>query len=203
MRLGIFGGTFDPVHFGHLLLAECCREQAELDEVWFVPAAIAPHKSDRPPTPASARVEMLELAIGGNEHFSLCLLEVERKGVTFTIDTLQEIKDSQPDAELFFLMGADSLADLPTWRDPQGICQLATPLVVRRPGSVEPDFTCLEDLVPAARLAEFKKSTVEMPMMGVSSTEIRHLSAQGKSIRYRTPPAVATYIQHADLYRDS
>lgn len=203
MRLGIFGGTFDPVHYGHLLLAECCREQATLDEVWFVPAAIAPHKSDRPPTPAASRVEMLELAIGGNEYFSLCLLEVERKGVTFTIDTLNEIRQAQPDAEMFFLMGADSLADLPTWRDPQGICQLATPLVVRRPGSDEPDFRCLEDLVPAARLAEFKKSTVEMPMMGISSTEIRHLVSQGKSIRYRTTPSVATYMKHSGLYADA
>ncbi len=202
MRLGIFGGTFDPVHNGHLLLAECCREQAQLDEVWFVPAAIAPHKSDRPPTPAAARVEMLELAIGGNEQFRVCLMEVQREGVTFTIDTLRKIKAEQLTSELFFLMGADSLADLPTWRDPGGICQLATPLVVRRPGSAEPDFECLKEIVSPQRLAMLRKSTVEMPMIGISSTEIRQLALARKSIRYRTTPAVATYISTAGLYRD-
>jgi len=196
MRLGIFGGTFDPVHNGHLLLAECCREQARLDEVWFVPAAIAPHKSDRPPTPAAARVEMLELAIGGNEQFRLCLMEVQREGVTFTVDTLREIRAQQPEGELFFLMGADSLVDLPTWRDPQGICQLATPLVVRRPGSVEPDFDCLKEIVSPQQIAAFRESTVEMPMIGLSSTEIRSLVARGQSIRYRTPPRRRHLHQH-------
>ena len=203
MRLGIFGGTFDPVHYGHLLLAECCREQAQLDEVWFVPAAIAPHKSDRPPTPPAARVEMLELAIGGNEQFSLCLIEVEHKGVNFTVDTLKEIKAAQPESELFFLMGADSLVDLPTWRDPEGICELATPLVVARPGSAAPDFDCLKEIVSPERLAVMRDSVVEMPLMGISSTEIRTRAARGQSIRYRTPAAVATYIENAELYRDS
>lgn len=203
MRLGIFGGTFDPVHLGHLLLAECCREQARLDEVWFVPAAIAPHKSDRPPTPAAARVEMLELAIGGNEYFCLCLMEVEREGVTFTIDTLKEIKAAQPESELFFLMGADSLVDLPTWREPEGICELATPLVVGRPGAAAPDFDCLKGIVSPERLDVLRNSLVEMPMMGISSTEIRLRASRGQSIRYRTTPAVATYIEQAELYRDS
>ena len=203
MRLGIFGGTFDPVHYGHLLLAECCREQARLDQVWFVPAAIAPHKSDRPPTPAAARVEMLELAIGGNEYFSLCLMEVEREGVTFTIDTLKEIKAAQPESELFFLMGADSLVDLPTWREPEGICELATPLVVGRPGAAAPDFDCLKEIVSPERLDVLRNSVVEMPMMGISSTEIRLRASRGQSIRYRTTPAVATYIEQAELYRDS
>src|SRR5262245_678910 len=132
MRLGIFGGTFDPVHYGHLLLAESCREAQRLDAVWFLPAAVPPHKRDRELTPAEQRSEMLELAIAGHESFGGCRYEIERGGVNYTVDTLAHLREEEPSRELFFLLGADSLRDLGTWREPQRICALATPIVVRR-----------------------------------------------------------------------
>lgn len=120
MRLGIFGGTFDPIHYGHLLLAEFCREACRLDRVWFVPAATPPHKSPREITPAGQRLEMLELAVGGNEFFAVSRMEVDRGGVSYTVDTLAELKAADPQRELFFLLGGDSLKDLPQWREPRG-----------------------------------------------------------------------------------
>ncbi len=132
MRLGIFGGTFDPVHYGHLLLAESCREQLGLDQVWFLPAAVPPHKQERTLAPASARAEMLELAIGGHPAFAVCRHEIDRGGVNYTADTLSLIKAEDPTRELFFLMGADSLRDLPGWKNPARICELALPVMVCR-----------------------------------------------------------------------
>src|SRR5262245_62009417 len=120
-RLGIFGGSFDPVHNGHLLLAECCREQCRLDEVWFLPAAAPPHKLGHVLAPAKARIEMLELAISGHEAFRVSPLEIERGGVSYTVETLRAIALQEPQAALFLLMGADSLRDLPTWREPEEI----------------------------------------------------------------------------------
>src|SRR4051812_25893430 len=105
MRIGIFGGTFDPVHYGHLLLAEFCREQGGLDRVWFVPAAVPPHKQSVEISPANQRVEMLRLAISGNERFEVCEYETERGGVNYSVDTLRHFRDEDQTRELFFLMG--------------------------------------------------------------------------------------------------
>lgn len=134
MRLGIYGGTFDPIHYGHLLLAECCREQCQLDQVWFMPAEVPPHKQAQPLTAGRQRVEMLQLAIGGHEAFAVSRLELERGGVSFTVDTLAQLHQEDPTRELFLLLGADSLLDLPNWREPERICSLATLVVVGRPG---------------------------------------------------------------------
>src|SRR5262245_26343708 len=133
MRLGLFGGSFDPVHYGHLLLAETCRESAQLDQVWFVPAAVSPHKQGHSVTVAAHRIQMLRLAIAGHSPFDVCDYEIARGGVSYTVDTLEEVRKKLPDAELFLLMGADSLADFPTWRQPERICELALPLIVHRP----------------------------------------------------------------------
>ncbi len=120
MRLGIFGGSFDPVHYGHLLLAEYCRTQCALDQVWFVPAATAPHKQQAQAASAPHRVKMLELAIGGHETLAVSSLEVDRGGLSFTAETLESLHDEVPDRSLFLLLGADSLFDLPNWRTPAG-----------------------------------------------------------------------------------
>jgi nicotinate-nucleotide adenylyltransferase len=200
MRLGLFGGSFDPVHYGHLLLAECCREQCRLDEVWFVPAATPPHKQTRALSPAAQRIEMLELATGGQPAFRVSRIEVERGGVSYTVDTLAALAAEDPKRELFFLLGADSLEDLPNWREPARICQLATPVVVRRPGASAVDFDVLAGLAPPDRLAEFRRYQVEMPLVDLSSSEIRRRVAAAESIRYRTPRAVETYIQSHGLY---
>ncbi len=201
MRLGLFGGSFDPIHNGHLLLAECCREQCRLDAVWFVPAAIPPHKRHYALSEADDRIEMLKLAIGGQETFSVYTGEIERGGVSYTVETLQQLHDEQSDRELFFLMGADSLADLPNWREPARICTLAMPVVVRRAGSPVPDDAALTRLMSPDRVALARQHWVEMPTIDLSASDLRRKVAAGQSIRYRTPRAVEKYIETHGLYR--
>lgn len=201
MRLGIFGGTFDPVHYGHLLLAEACREQCRLDELWFVPAAVPPHKQERTLSPAKDRVEMLRLAIAGHSSFSVSILEIDLGGVSYTVKTLEAVHSARPEAMLFFPMGADSLRDLPTWREPRRICELAIPIIVRRAGSPEPDLSALATLALPERCAEIKGYQIEMPVIELSSTDIRGRVSKGQSIRFRTPRAVEKYIETQGLYR--
>lgn len=197
MRIGIFGGSFDPIHNGHLLLAESCREQALLDQVWFVPAAVSPHKQGEKPTNATDRIEMVRLAIGGHESFVLSEVETSRGGVSYTVDTLEEIKAERPSDELFFLMGADSLVDLPKWRSPEKICELARILVVARPDSPSPDMSAL---APFLKDSADTGIVVTMPMVDYSSTEIRRRCQAGESIRYRVPRSVEKYIEAKRLY---
>ena len=203
MRLGIFGGSFNPVHYGHLLLAETCREQARLDEVWFVPNALSPLKQDQPPAADKHRVEMLQLAIGGHEPFRLCTMEIDRGGISYTVDTLMQISSEQPAAALYFLMGADSLVDLRKWREPQRICDLALPLVVRRHGSPEPQWEALAALLNPSRLAQVRQMTIDMPLIDLSASDLRRRAAAGQSMRYRTPRGVEKYIQTHRVYGET
>ncbi len=201
MRLGIYGGSFDPVHFGHLRLAECCREQCPLDRVWFLPAAIPPHKPDGLDTSGRDRAEMLEVALAEHEGLEVCSLELERGGVSYTVDTLAEIAAAQPEAELFLLLGADMLVDLPTWYQPEEICRLTTPLVVGRPNAPEPDFERLSGILSPERIDEIRRHRIEMPPVDASSSEIRRRVARGENIDDLTPAAVAVYIAEHKLYR--
>jgi len=201
MRLGILGGTFDPVHYGHLLLAECCREQCQLDQVWFLPAAIPPHKQGWQLSPAEQRIEMLELAIAGHASFSVCRYEADRGGVNYTADTLAHLRAEDASRELFFLMGADSLADLPHWKDPGRICELATPVTAGRGDPGELQLGVLAELLDEERVAAIRQHRVEMPLVGYSSSDIRARVATGLSIRYRTPRAVEKYIESHGIYR--
>src|SRR5690349_14323222 len=140
MRIGVFGGTFDPVHYGHLIIAEQAREQAELDQVWFVPAARPPHKSDRQVTPFDRRAEMLSLALAGHEDkFRVLPIEKDRPGPSFTADTLDALHAEHPQHDFFLLLGADALKDVPIWHDPLRIIDRATLLVAGRPG--QPTWT--------------------------------------------------------------
>lgn len=201
MRIGLFGGSFDPVHRGHLLLADCCWRQARLDRVEFVPTAQQPLKPRGPIAGEADRAAMLRLAIADRHEFALSLIEIERGGVSYTVDTLRQLRDEQPAAELFFLMGADSLADFPTWREPAAICELATPLVVRRGGAPPPDFDALAALVSAERLAAIRAHEVEMPATPISSSNIRRLIAEHGDWQSLVPPGVAEFIERQGLYR--
>jgi nicotinate-nucleotide adenylyltransferase len=201
MRIGIFGGTFDPVHNGHLLLAESCREECQLDRVWFLPASVPPHKQSVDISPSSQRVDMLQLAISGNVLFEICDYETTRGGVNYTVDTLAYLREQQPKSDLFLLMGGDSLADLPNWRDPQRICELAMPVVVRRPGMGELDLSAIQAIASTTRLAEIRRHVVDMPRIDLSAREIRARVAAGKSIQYRVPRAVEKYIETHGMYR--
>jgi nicotinate-nucleotide adenylyltransferase len=201
MRLGLYGGSFDPVHYGHLLLAECCREELRLDEVWFLPAAISPFKKEQSQTPARHRVEMLKLALAGHGAMDVSTLEIDRGGVSYTVDTLTEVRSLQPESELFFLMGADSLRDLPTWREPARICELAIPVVAARANHTAIDYEVLRSVVSPERLEVIRRHQVTVPLVDLSSTDLRRRVAEGKSIRFRTPRAVEKYIETHGLYR--
>src|SRR5437762_9790052 len=201
MRLGLSGGSYDPVHYGHWLLAECCREVLQLYEVWLIPASVPPHKQARELAPGKARFEMLELALGGHEQLRASRLEIDRGGVSYTVETLTAVHEQHPAATIFLLMGADSLRDLPTWREPGRICELSVPAVVRRGGAAEPDFRVLTPLVSVERLTAIRAAQVQMPLIELSSTDLRDRAAAGKSLRYRTPRAVEKYIETHGLYR--
>jgi nicotinate-nucleotide adenylyltransferase len=202
MRIGVFGGSFDPVHRGHVLLAECCRAQAALDRVLFVPAAHQPHKPHSPRASSADRLAMLELAIAGRPEFAASPLELERGGVSYTVDTLRAIAAKEPGAKLFLLLGADSLADLPTWREPAAICALATPLAVSRPGWAAPNVEALAGIATPEQLEEIRALRVEMPATPISSSGIQRLVAEGGEWQSLVPPAVAKYIVDRGLYRD-
>ena len=199
MRLGLFGGTFDPVHFGHLLLAEQCREQCELDAVWFLPAGSPPHKQGEEIADGRQRTELLELAAAGHAAFSVNDMELKRAGPTYSVDTLQEIAGAHSDWERFFLIGADSLHDLPKWREPQRILELATVVAVNRGGRPLPDMSSIISQV--GDIAAERIRTIDMPGVDLSASDIRRRVAAGKSIRFMTPRSVEVYIQPYRLYR--
>ena|SRR5579885_233580 len=201
MRVGVFGGTFDPVHLGHLILAEHCREQARLDQVWFVPAARPPHKLDRPLTRFDQRAEMLALALAGNPAFRVNELEKDRPGPSYTADTLAELHRRHPADEFCLLVGSDTLADLPAWHAPEEVVRLAELVVVARPDHPVPDAA---EVRAALRLAEgqtLRYQVVRSPLIDISSRELRRRVGEGKSIRYQVPRAVECYILEKRLYR--
>src|SRR5689334_1297921 len=197
MRLGLYGGTFDPIHLGHLILAEQCREACGLDRVWLIVAGSPPHKPGGR-TPVGHRLEMVRIAIAGHSAFAASDIEAKRPGPHYSVETLEAIRRDHPDDELFFLIGADSLADLPTWREPERIARLATIVVVNRPGIEEVDPERLPDFGPGS----FPLAWVSIPPVGIASSDLRRRRAEGRSIRYMVPRGVEAYIEAHGLYRD-
>jgi len=199
MRIGVFGGSFDPIHQGHLILAENCREQAKLDQVLFMPCAMSPHKLDGAHGTDRQRLEMLDLAIGGHREFVRADMEIKRGGVSYTVETLRELDAGHPGNEWFFLMGADSLESFSTWREPNEILKLAKPIVVGRPGS-ELDLGVLESLSSANYVKSLVELSVESPLIEISSSDIRRRSAANESIRFLVPRSVEKYIETQKMY---
>ncbi len=199
-KVGVFGGTFDPVHFGHLIMAEQCREQAKLEAVWFVPSARPPHKPDRALTPFRQRVEMLDLALAGYPVFRIDQLEEERPGLSYTVETLEILGQRHPDVELHLIVGSDCLPDLPSWRDPGKLAELAGLLVVGRPAwPIWP----VEQLRKSLRLPEeapLRYQVIHMPQIEISSRDLRRRRAEGRTIRYLVPRAVECYVETHRLY---
>ncbi len=198
-RIGIFGGSFDPIHMGHLVLAEQCRDQLGLDEVRFVPAFISPLKQQARPAPPKDRVEMVKLATGGNPAFVCDTIELDRQGVSYTIDTVRAFQAGDPDAKFFLLMGADSVADLPKWKEPSELLALVAIGAIGRGGVGEPPWESIQSLVSPERWRELQHC-VAAPALEISSTDLRQRIASGRSIRYLVPPAVEMYIQQQRLY---
>jgi nicotinate-nucleotide adenylyltransferase len=196
MRLGLFGGTFDPIHLGHLILAEQCREALGLDRVWFVVTAMPPHKSGNR-TPVAHRLEMARIAVAGHAAFEVSEIEAKRPGPHYSVETLTNLRRERPGDDMFFLIGADSLVDLPTWRQPDEIARLATIVVVNRPGlDRNPSPAVLPDLGPGTRPLR----AVTIPPIGISSTDLRGRLAEGQSVRFMIPRGVAAYIEAHSLY---
>jgi nicotinate-nucleotide adenylyltransferase len=202
MRVGVFGGTFDPVHLGHLVLAEQCREQAKLDQIWFIPAARPPHKLDRSLTPFAHRVEMLALALAGHAVFRIDELERDRPGPSFTSDTLAELHRRQPDLDLWLILGSDCLPDLPFWHEPAAIVRQAGLLVAERPGWA---LWPADQLRAALRLPPeetLRQQVIHAPHIGIASSDLRRRAAAGRSLRYLVPRAVECYLETHNLYEE-
>lgn len=192
-RMGIFGGTFDPPHLGHLALADWAREALALDRVVFVPAARPPHKRGRRMSPAVHRVAMTRLAVRGNRAFGVSTLEVRRDGPSYTVDTLRVLTRAHGGAALWLLMGEDSLREFPTWHAPGEILELARLAVAGRPGERAP-----RRLAPAARR---RVVWLHNPELQISSSTIRDRMRSGRSVRYLVPDAVVRYAETHGLYR--
>ena len=192
VKIGIFGGTFNPPHLGHLIIAEHVREKFGLDKVIFVPSAVPPHKRELDIVEAHHRIEMLNAAVQGNRHFEVSELEIQRGGVSFTVDTLMELWGLYHDHELYLLIGMDNWVEFHTWRTPEKILELAHLVVMTRSG--------VESRQNGMKLAD-KVIFCEVPEIGIASRDIRKRIADSKSIRYQVPLAVELYIYQHQLYR--
>jgi len=195
VNVGVLGGTFDPIHVGHLIVAEEARTKLGLEEVLFVPAGEPWLKQDRDVTPAIHRVEMVRRAIADNPDFKLSTLEVERSGPSYSVDTLQALQDQLSEASLFFILGRDTLAELPLWKEPRKVIQLCRLVVPPRLGSR--DLRHLEEAIPGLQERVIQ---LDMPVIGISSSGIRQRLAEGMSVRYLVPPGVEAYITEQRIY---
>lgn len=190
-RLGVMGGTFDPIHHGHLVAAQEVAAQFGLDEVVFVPTGQPWQKSHRSVSAAEDRYLMTVIATAENPHFSVSRLDIDRKGLTYTIDTLRELHELNPDSDLFFITGADALGQILTWRDAEELFSLAHFIGVTRPG-----HTLADPGLPAGGV-----SLVEVPALAISSTDCRARVAKGDPVWYLVPDGVVRYIDKRQLYR--
>ena len=202
MRYGILGGTFDPIHLGHLLLAEEGREILALDKVLFVPAGQPWLKAGHPLTAAVRRLRMVELATADNPHFEVLRWEVERPGPSYTVDTLARLRaETGVDAELHFILGLDALADFPRWKDPERILQLANLAVVPRPGYAADGDNIVAGIKSRYPAYADRITVLAVASVAISATDLRRRAGVGQSLRYRTPAAVGEYIREWGLYK--
>lgn len=196
-RLGILGGTFDPPHVAHLVMADQARAQLKLARVFFVPAGQPPHKLDRALSPVEHRVAMTQLAIAGNEGFVISRMDVDRPGPHYTADMLALVQAEHPGDELYLVIGSDSLRDLKIWHKPASVVAQARLAVIRRPGA-EPDWHVLEEAGPEISACV---DWVDAPRLDISSTDIQRRVRAGLAIRYLVPMPVERYIVEHGLYR--
>ena len=190
--VGVFGGTFNPPHIGHLVAAESAADQLKLGKLYFVPASIPPHKLDEKIVPAELRYEMLRLAIEGNSRFALSRIELDRRGPSYTVDTVAEIKTSLRIKDLYLIVGIDLLIDFHTWRSPDRILDECSVVAMNRPGF---DLSSVDSGLLS------RVDVITVPAIDISSTVIRRKINSGESIKYLVPPAVEDYILSAGLYR--
>jgi nicotinate-nucleotide adenylyltransferase len=196
-RVGVLGGTFDPIHFGHLAIAEAAREELGCERVLFVPARTPPHRPDRPIAAAADRAAMVELAIAANPAFELSRLELDRDGPSYTIDTVRALVRSAPD--LWFILSAEAFAGFLDWREPAAILETCRLAVLPRDGHPGPELQPVR--VALGNAAAERIRVIEGPLIRLAATEVRGRAAHDLSVRYLVPDAVATYIGDHRLYR--
>ena len=200
MRVGVLGGTFDPIHIGHLVAAEEVRAQLGLDRVVFVPAGLAPHKLTDDVSSVDHRLAMVTLAIVSNRYFTVSRVDIDRFGPCYTVDTIELLRDewgqAAGDVELYFILGSDSLADIVTWYRPVRLIRLCRLAVMERPG-YRVDMEELERLLPGITS---RVHFINSPQLDISSTDIQKRVRQGLPIKYQVPEAVADYIYQHELY---
>ena len=189
MRIGVFGGSFDPVHLGHLIVAQEAATRLGLDQVRLVPAGQQPFKRETRPASAADRMAMLRLAVADDARLVADDREIRRPGPSYTVDTLRELRADCPDAELCLLVGADAAGDLPTWHDAATIPSLARVVVLTRPGARVPSHPLIAQ-------------TLVVPAIGITATDVRARCRRGESVRYLVPDAVARYIAERRLYAE-
>jgi nicotinate-nucleotide adenylyltransferase len=188
--IGLFGGSFDPVHHGHLIVAQVAAERLGLESLRFLPAREQPFKRGRHGASPEHRAKMLSLALSGAPGFAVEAIELDRPGPSYTVNTLEELRRQEPESEFVLLLGADAATDLPAWHEAERIPQLARVVVFARPGSRVPG-------------SPFISQVIEVPTIDISATEVRRRISRGQSIRYWVPDVVAEYIARHRLYLDS
>jgi nicotinate-nucleotide adenylyltransferase len=216
LKIGILGGTFNPIHYGHLAAAEEVRDRLKLDRILFIPSYLPPHKLEEDVPSAAERMEMVRLAISGNDHFEPSDLEIKRGGTSYTIDTIKTLRQTYADAELFFITGLDTFLEIQTWHDWETLLTLCCFVVLSRPGycfadmmkidfmrSAEKELTALDRGAMRHAVIGAGAFTVVLetvPLYDISSTGIRERVKEGRSIKYHLPEAVEIYIMKQRLY---
>jgi nicotinate-nucleotide adenylyltransferase len=199
-KIGVLGGTFDPIHLGHLIVAEDLREKLGLGEVLFIPAGRPWLKLEQEKTISAAehRLAMVRLVVASNSHFKVSAMEIERPGLSYSIDTILELKAKLgAQAEIYFIVGPDALAELPKWKEPARLVEICQVVGIGRPVHEQVDLRKLESSIPGASQ---RIMLVDVPQIDISSTDIRRRVARGLSIRYLVPEAVEKYIEEHKLY---
>jgi len=202
-KVGLLGGSFDPVHLGHLVLAEEVRDRLGLERVLFVPNRLPPHKPGRKMASPADRLAMVELAIAGNPAFAASDIELRRDGKSYSIDTVRQLRAEHPEGwDVHFIVGADTLPELPTWHRAAELADLCKFVVASRPGQSLDNLEPLRGTFTEEQIQAVVSRRIEIPPIGVSSTEIRRRVREGLSIRYLVPEAVGDYILEHGLYRE-
>jgi len=191
-KIGLLGGTFDPVHYGHLLAAQAALEAAGLDEAWFVPTNVPPHKP-QPSAGAQARCEMLRSAVASNPRYRIEDVELNKEGTSYTVDTVADLQSRHPDAAFYWIVGSDMIRDLPNWRRIDELAERVVFIGLERPDQPSDDSS-----LPG--FIRSRLTRAPMPPMGLSSTDIRGRISEGRSVRYMVPDSVIDYMQRNGLY---
>ncbi|MDA7885447.1 nicotinate-nucleotide adenylyltransferase [Pirellulales bacterium] len=203
-QLAIFGGSFNPIHFGHLIVAECCLEQARLDRVLFMPAATPPHKQDITLAAPEDRIEMLQLAVGSHAQFEVAPQECNRGGISYTVNTVENLIHQFPNEHFSLILGPDALLSLPLWKDPQRILALIKILAIERHGIDDIEKITqqpqLKELLSEKQSCQIKTDRIRVPAIGIRANQLREAVATGKSIRFRTPRNVELFIARKRLF---